>query len=101
VGSVEAYLARGPGFLFLFHPALGPLWDVVAQKLRGGALAPGAELVLEARPRARRRERRRRQVHSQGFLGRAAPPVRRTARRRCRQDRQDAWRCNSSPRVRP
>jgi hypothetical protein len=54
VGSVEEYLARGPGFLFLFHPALGPLWDVIAQKLRGGALAPGAELVLEARPRARR-----------------------------------------------
>ncbi|KAK9827994.1 hypothetical protein WJX81_006283, partial [Elliptochloris bilobata] len=47
VGGVEEYLARGPGFLFLFHPALGPLWDVVSQKIRGGALAPGAELVLE------------------------------------------------------
>lgn len=47
VGTVEEYLAKGPGFMFLFHPALGPLWDVVAQKIRGGALAPGAELVLE------------------------------------------------------
>ena len=47
---MEEYLARGPGFLFLFHPALGPLWDVIAQKVRGGRLAPGAELVLEVRP---------------------------------------------------
>ena len=42
------YLAAGPGLIFLFHPALGPLWDVVAQKLRGGSLAPRSELVLEA-----------------------------------------------------
>ena len=49
VGCVERYLERGPSFIFLFHPALGPLWDVIAQKLRGGALAPGAELVLEVR----------------------------------------------------
>ena len=41
------YLESGPGFIFLFHPALGPLWDVVAQKVRGGALADGSELVLE------------------------------------------------------
>ena len=36
-----------PPFLFLFHPALGPTWDVVAQKIKGGALAEGSELVLE------------------------------------------------------
>ena len=47
MGEVEQYLARGPGFIFLFHPALGPLWEVVAQKLRGGHLAPGAELDLQ------------------------------------------------------
>jgi hypothetical protein len=47
VGSVAEYLTRGPGFIFLFHPALGPLWDVAAQKLRGGSLAPRSELVLE------------------------------------------------------
>lgn len=47
VGSVPDYLSRGPGFMFLYHPALGPLWDVVAQKLRGGSLALGSELVLE------------------------------------------------------
>jgi len=47
LGSVEQYLDRGPEFLFLFHPALGPLWDVVAQKIRGGALAPRSEVQLE------------------------------------------------------
>ena len=33
--------------MFLFHPALGPVWSVIGQKLRNGSLAPGAELVLE------------------------------------------------------
>lgn len=47
VGSTEDYLASGPGFIFLFHPALGPMWQVVAQKVRGGSLAPRAEVVLE------------------------------------------------------
>ena len=47
VGTVEQYLEKGPGFIFLFHPALGPMWDVIAQKIRGGALLPGSELVLE------------------------------------------------------
>lgn len=49
VGSVEQYLEKGPGFIFLYHPALGPLWDVIAQKIRGGALMVGSELVLEVR----------------------------------------------------
>ena len=47
VGNVETYLSRGPGFLFLFHPAIGPLWDVVTQKLRGGSLSFGSEVQLE------------------------------------------------------
>ena len=47
VGTVEQYLEKGPGFIFLFHPALGPMWDVIAQKIRGGALMHGSELVLE------------------------------------------------------
>ncbi|KAG2430555.1 hypothetical protein HXX76_010074 [Chlamydomonas incerta] len=46
-GSPEQYLEKGPGFIFLFHPALGPLWDVISQKLVGGGLAQGSELVLE------------------------------------------------------
>ena len=44
---MSAYLQQGPGFVFLFHPALGPLWEVIAQKLRGGHLLPRSELVLE------------------------------------------------------
>lgn len=47
VGEVQEYLEHGPGFIFLYHPALGPLWDVIGQKVRGGELAPRAELVLE------------------------------------------------------
>ncbi|KAK9801940.1 hypothetical protein WJX73_008251 [Symbiochloris irregularis] len=47
VGEVQQYLETGPGFIFLFHPALGPLWDVISQKIRGGSLAPRSELVLE------------------------------------------------------
>jgi hypothetical protein len=48
VGSSDAYLAAGrPPFLFRHHPALGPLWAVAAQKLRGGALAADSELELE------------------------------------------------------
>jgi len=47
VGDAARYLARGPGFVCLLHPALGPLWDVIAQKVRGGAIMDGSELVLE------------------------------------------------------
>lgn len=47
---MEQYLEKGPGFIFLYHPALGPLWDVISQKIRGGALMHGSELVLEVSP---------------------------------------------------
>jgi hypothetical protein len=47
VGSVRDYLAAGPGFVFLHHPALGPLWQVMGQKIRGGSLAPHSEVQLE------------------------------------------------------
>eukprot|EP01026_Neomeris_dumetosa_P024099 TRINITY_DN2017_c1_g1_i1.p1 TRINITY_DN2017_c1_g1~~TRINITY_DN2017_c1_g1_i1.p1 ORF type:complete len:606 (-),score=95.75 TRINITY_DN2017_c1_g1_i1:304-2121(-) len=47
VGDVQSYLQNGPGFLFLFHPALGPLWQVVGQKIQGGQIHPGAEVQLE------------------------------------------------------
>jgi len=45
VGDVQHYLDNGPGFIFLFHPALGPLWDVIAQKIKGGAVMDGSEMV--------------------------------------------------------
>lgn len=47
LGDIDDYLARGPNILFLYHPALGPLYNVIAQKIRGGTLAQGAELQLE------------------------------------------------------
>ena len=33
--------------MILRHPALGPLWEVVRQKVRGGRLGEGSELRLE------------------------------------------------------
>ena len=45
--TIEQFLQNGPAFLFVFNPALGPLWEVIGQKLSHGSLAPGAELELE------------------------------------------------------
>lgn len=47
--STREYLDRGcePSFVWLWNPALGPLWSVVAQKVAGGELAEGAEVELE------------------------------------------------------
>ena len=46
-GSAERYLNTGPGFIFAIHPAMGPLWDIIAQKLRGGSIARKSEVKLE------------------------------------------------------
>lgn len=45
--SSEDYLKRGPSLLFLYHPALGPLYDVIGQKIKGGRISEGSELQLE------------------------------------------------------
>lgn len=45
--TVEEYLKLGPDFVFLYHPALGPLYSLIGQKLRRGKLALGSELLLE------------------------------------------------------
>ena len=47
LNTVSEYLEKGPSFVFLFHPALGPLWSVISQKIRGGSLGQQSELVLE------------------------------------------------------
>lgn len=47
VGDVDSYLHHGPSFIFLYHPALGPVWSLIAQKVQGGRLGAGSELVLE------------------------------------------------------
>ena len=45
--SPDAYLENGPSHLFLYHPALGPLYSLIAQKIRKGRIGVGAELQLE------------------------------------------------------
>lgn len=47
LGTVEKYLEKGPPFIFLFHPALGPFYSIIGQKIQGGVLQEGAELQLE------------------------------------------------------
>ncbi len=45
--SFEAYLKAGPSHLFLYHPALGPLFSEIASKIRGGKWHSGCEVELE------------------------------------------------------
>lgn len=41
------FLLQGPACLFLFHPALGPLYSVIKQKIRNGYLHLESEIQLE------------------------------------------------------
>jgi len=41
------FAKKGPSFLFSYHPALGPLYSIIGQKVQGGTLAGGSELQLE------------------------------------------------------
>jgi UTP---glucose-1-phosphate uridylyltransferase len=43
----DAYLKTGPSVLILFHPALGPLYQIIEQKIQRGSFAKGSELQLE------------------------------------------------------
>lgn len=45
--SIEETQKLGPACAFLYHPALGPLYSVIAQKIRGGKLTLGSELQIE------------------------------------------------------
>jgi UTP---glucose-1-phosphate uridylyltransferase len=45
--SEQDYLMQGPSLLFLYHPALGPLYSLIAQKIRRGDFALFSELQLE------------------------------------------------------
>ncbi len=45
--SLPEYLKEGPACLFLFHPALGPLYSIIRQKIRKGKMRPNAELQVE------------------------------------------------------
>ncbi len=41
------YQQKGPSYIALLHPAVGPLFSIIAQKIRGGTIAEGSELILE------------------------------------------------------
>lgn len=43
----ETYMEAGPHYYFHYHPALGPLYGIVAQKIRYCRLEPDSELYLE------------------------------------------------------
>ena len=45
--SQEEYIVNGPSHLFLYHPALGPLYSIIAQKIVKPTLALESELQLE------------------------------------------------------
>ncbi|MBA3815859.1 MAG: UTP--glucose-1-phosphate uridylyltransferase [Parachlamydiaceae bacterium] len=42
-----AYLTFGPTVLASFHPALGMVYEVISQKIRGGHIANGSEWIME------------------------------------------------------
>ncbi len=45
--SREDYLDYGPNFITLFHPAIGPLYSIIKQKIRGGFIEEKSELQLD------------------------------------------------------
>lgn len=45
--SHQEYIAKGPSLLFQYHPALGPLYTIIAQKIQSGYMTWGSELRLE------------------------------------------------------
>ena len=45
--TLENFLLHGPNFIGFFHPALGPLWSVIGQKITRGTISSGSELELE------------------------------------------------------
>lgn len=44
--SQEDFLNKGPSFIFLYHPILGPCYEIIAQKIKGGKIADGSEIEL-------------------------------------------------------
>jgi hypothetical protein len=43
----QEYLAKGPSFVSLFHPAMGVLYPIIGQKVHGGRIAKGSEWIME------------------------------------------------------
>ncbi len=47
LATEEKFLLEGPSYVFHYHPALGPLYSIIRQKIKGGTLSQGSELSLE------------------------------------------------------
>jgi hypothetical protein len=47
LNSLEEYLEKGPSFLFNYHPALGPCYELIGQKIQFGSLGLKSEMQLE------------------------------------------------------
>lgn len=47
IPSPQHFLENGPSFLFFYHPALGPLYQIIGQKIRKGKFHSWAECNLE------------------------------------------------------
>ncbi len=41
------FFEKGPSFIALYHPALGPFYSIIGQKWRGGKLHAGSEVQLQ------------------------------------------------------
>lgn len=47
LGDLQEKNVLAPSFFFLYHPALGPLYSIISQKIRGGEINLFSEVVLE------------------------------------------------------
>lgn len=47
LNSIENYLEKGPNLMMNYHPALGPNYSVIGQKIKGGKFFENAELQLK------------------------------------------------------
>ncbi len=45
--TFKEYLSNGPSVLILYHPALGPLYKIIAKKIQGGSFALRSELQID------------------------------------------------------
>jgi UTP---glucose-1-phosphate uridylyltransferase len=45
--TLDEYLEKGPNFIFRYHPALGPLYSIIKQKIIKGKMRSSSELVCD------------------------------------------------------
>lgn len=46
VKDTSTFFLEGPSFIFLYHPALGPQYEIISQKMKGGRLAMGSSVKM-------------------------------------------------------